>query len=115
MAEERIVLAKELAFAVYDAFPVASGHALVIPRRHVLSFFEMTEQELLILYQLLREMRNRIDRELDPDGYNIGVNNGPAAGQTITHIHVHLIPRYVGDVSAPEGGIRNVIPGRGCY
>jgi diadenosine tetraphosphate (Ap4A) HIT family hydrolase len=103
------------ALAVADGFPVAPGHTLIVSRRHVPDLFELTEPELLGMIGLLREMRNRLLETHCPSGFNLGVNIGAAAGQTIFHVHIHLIPRFAGDVDCPEGGIRNVIPGRGRY
>ena len=115
MPVERVIEGNELAFVVADTFPVSPGHSLVISRRHVEDFFALTETEIVAMNQLLRAARNRLTEDLHPDGFTVGVNVGMAAGQTISHAHVHLIPRYVGDVASPVGGIRNVIPGRGQY
>ncbi|HEY7308067.1 MAG TPA: HIT domain-containing protein [Gemmataceae bacterium] len=115
IAEERIILHSELGFTVFDAIPVSPGHSLVIPRRHVASFFDLTGAEVMALHELLQVMRSYIQQAFSPDGYNIGVNIGRGAGQTVAHAHVHLIPRYLGDVPVPEGGIRNVILGKGRY
>ena len=112
---ERVVDANALAFALLDAYPVAAGHTLLVARRHVADLFELTDEEMAALLDLLRRARRRLDESLQPGGYNIGVNVGSVAGQTIPHVHVHLIPRYPGDVPDPTGGIRNVIPGRGRY
>jgi diadenosine tetraphosphate (Ap4A) HIT family hydrolase len=112
---ERVVDANALAFALQDAYPVAAGHTLLVARRHVADLFELTDEELGALLDLLRRARRRLDESLQPAGYNVGVNVGRAAGQTIGHVHVHLIPRFAGDVSEPEGGVRNVIPGKGMY
>ena len=103
------------AVAIADAFPVSPGHTLVIPKRHGAGFFELTPDEVMAVYKLLGRMKVRLDRDLKPAGYNIGVNIGEAAGQTVMHSHVHLIPRFWGDVSEPRGGVRNVIPGKGSY
>ena len=103
------------AVAIADAFPVSPGHTLVIPKRHGAGFFELTVDEVLAVYGLLGRMKARLDRDLKPAGYNIGINIGEAAGQTVGHLHVHLIPRYCGDVAEPRGGVRNVIPGKGPY
>jgi diadenosine tetraphosphate (Ap4A) HIT family hydrolase len=111
----RIVDANELAVAVEDAFPVAPGHTLVIPRRHVASAFDLTPGEVAAVMELLVRAKARLDGLLRPDGYNVGVNVGRDAGQTVMHAHVHLIPRRVGDVPNPRGGVRNVIPGKGDY
>jgi diadenosine tetraphosphate (Ap4A) HIT family hydrolase len=112
---ERILESNAYALAVADAFPVTPGHTLIIPRRHATSFFELTTDEVLAVHELLCQGKNRLDRTSNPDGYNIGVNVGVTAGQTVMHVHVHLIPRYQGDVDDPRGGVRNVIPGCGRY
>lgn len=115
IATERVVVANSLALATYDNYPVSKGHTLVIPRRHVVSFFDTTHDERLALLKLLDDMKTRLDREHKADGYNIGVNNGAAAGQTVMHLHIHLIPRYKGDRVDPRGGVRWVIPDRARY
>jgi diadenosine tetraphosphate (Ap4A) HIT family hydrolase len=112
---ERILESNAQALAVADAFPVSAGHTLVIPRRHVRSFFELTEDEVAAVHTLLRRMKDRLVKSLNPGGFNIGVNVGAVSGQTVAHAHVHLIPRYAGDVPDPVGGVRNIIPGRGRY
>jgi diadenosine tetraphosphate (Ap4A) HIT family hydrolase len=112
---DRILASSAQALAVADAFPISAGHTLIIPRRHVASFFELTEDEVAAVHDLLRRMKDRLDEALKPGGYNIGVNIGAESGQTIPHVHVHLIPRYPGDVANPVGGVRNIIPGRGRY
>lgn len=109
------VLENELAVAVYDKFPVSTGHMLLIPRRHVTDFFSTTRAERLALDRLLFEARRLIDVTHHPNGYNIGINVGPSAGQTVKHSHVHLIPRYEGDTRDPRGGVRSVIPSRRRY
>src|SRR5687767_10739672 len=109
---EQIVGEHPLVLAARDSYPVSKGHTLIIPRRHVVSFFETTEEERQAMLKLLDEMKARLDREHKPDGYNIGINNGPAAGQTVMHVHMHLIPRYKGDLPDPRGGVRWVIPDR---
>jgi diadenosine tetraphosphate (Ap4A) HIT family hydrolase len=93
----------------YDNHSLSRGHVLVIPRRHVASFFDMTTDEQHAVLSLMNEAKRFIDRKFSPDGYNIGVNVGKAAGQSRMHVHVHLIPRYVGDVPDPKGGIRAVL------
>lgn len=98
----------ELAFAIYDKFPVNKGHALIIPKRHFSSFFEATEEEIKAIYSLLHDVKYIVDREYEPQGYNVGINIGEDAGQTIMHLHVHLIPRYKGDVENPRGGVRKL-------
>jgi len=105
----------ELAFSARDSYPASLGHTLVIPRRHVASFFELTTEEVAACMQLIQEEKKLLDDEFKPDGYNIGVNVGQAAGQSIFHVHIHIIPRYKGDVENPQGGVRHVIPKRGHY
>ena len=105
----------ELALAKRDRFPLTQGHTLIIPRRHVRSFFELTPEEHAAICELIVEAKHVLDLEHKPDGYNIGVNDGAAAGQTIMHLHVHLIPRYLGDTADPRGGIRWIIPERADY
>ncbi len=115
LPEERLLDRNALALAIADAFPVSAGHTLVLPRRHVAGFFELTAEEVTAIHELLCRARDRLDTTHRPAGYNIGVNAGTAAGQTVLHVHVHLIPRYPGDVADPVGGVRNVLPGRGRY
>ncbi len=112
---DRILDDNAHAVAVADAYPVSPGHTLVIPKRHRASFFELSMDEITAVYELLRRMKARLDGTLKPAGYNVGINIGEAAGQTVGHVHVHLIPRFVGDVGEPRGGVRNVIPGKGPY
>lgn len=112
--EEKIV-ETDLFFARFDNFPVVQGHAEIVSKKHVESFFELTEQELSEMYSLITKTKQIIDKKFHPDGYNIGVNEGRTAGRTIDHLHIHLIPRYVGDVENPRGGVRNIIPGKGDY
>jgi len=95
---------------VEDAFPVSPGHTLIIAHRHVPDFFDLTAGELAALHELLRAARLRLNTILRPEGFNVGVNVGPVAGQTVPHAHIHLIPRFAGDVADPTGGVRNVIP-----
>jgi diadenosine tetraphosphate (Ap4A) HIT family hydrolase len=101
-----------LAVAFKDAFPVSPGHALIVPRRHVEGLFDLTAEEQAALWRLLPEVKARLDSRHAPAGYNVGVNVGEAAGQTVPHVHVHLIPRYAGDVEDPRGGVRWVVPPR---
>ena len=105
----------ELAYSARDSYPTSPGHTLVIPRRHVASFFDLTSEEVAACMDLIKDEKKLIDEELNPEGYNIGVNVGPAAGQSIFHVHIHLIPRYKGDVENPQGGVRHVIPNKGHY
>jgi diadenosine tetraphosphate (Ap4A) HIT family hydrolase len=109
------VLANELAFACLDKYPVNAGHLLVVPRRHFASWFDATPAERDALLLLVDAGRAWLDQHHRPDGYNIGINIGEASGQTIPHLHVHLIPRYRGDCANPRGGVRGVIPARQWY
>lgn len=113
--QEEIILKNELAWARYDKYPVSPGHLLIITKRHVADFFDTTIEERRALNDLLEECKKMLDREYSPDGYNIGVNCGTAAGQTIMHLHIHLIPRFRGDIDNPRGGVRGVIPDKRIY
>jgi diadenosine tetraphosphate (Ap4A) HIT family hydrolase len=114
---ERIVAADELCVVIRDAFPISDGHTLVIPRRHVGSFFELTEQEHASALRLLRNAHEQLktSKPAFTSDFNIGINDGPAAGQTVPHVHLHLIPRNAGDVVDARGGVRWVIPQRARY
>lgn len=109
-----VSLDRELAYSARDTYAASPGHTLVIPKRHVASFFELTPEEVAACMDLIREEKKLIDEEFHPDGYNVGVNVGQAAGQSIFHVHIHLIPRYKGDVENPQGGVRHVT-GKGHY
>lgn len=111
----RVLRANERALALRDAFPLSEGHTLVVPVRHAGSLFDLSEEERADVWALVAEVRNGLAGELEPDGFTIGVNDGEAAGQTVSHTHVHVIPRWSGDVPDPAGGIRHVIPGRARY
>ena len=111
----RIILETELVVGLWDGYPVSSGHALVVPRRHVETWFELSADEQAAMISTIDEVRARIEKEHSPDAYNIGVNSGRAAGQTVPHAHVHVIPRYEGDVDDPRGGVRWVIPDKAAY
>lgn len=115
IGDRAVVVESALAFALWDAYPVSPGHVLVVPRRHVASWFDATDEERVALLDLLDEVKAALDAARRPDGYNLGVNLGAAAGQTIPHLHLHVIPRYSGDVEDPTGGVRGVIPGRANY
>lgn len=107
----RILCENNTFFARYDNYPAAAGHVEIVPKRHVVSLFELTDREVLEAYALLGEARSKLIKEHDtPDGYTIGVNEGRAAGQSVEHLHIHLIPRYFGDVKDPRGGIRQAAP-----
>ncbi len=115
MDEARIVLSCPVAIVVRDAYPVSEGHTLIIPKRHIRSWFEANAHEQHALLELLAKSRVALDAEYHPDGYNIGINDGAAAGQTVPHLHMHLIPRYAGDRSDPRGGVRWVLPDKAVY
>ena len=109
------IIENENAFAIYDAFPVSKGHVLVIPKRVVAEIFDLNDEEYSSCFNLVKDVKKILEEKFKPDGFNIGINNGEKAGQTIFHAHIHVIPRYSGDVDNPRGGIRHVIPGKGDY
>lgn len=113
--EERVLDGK-LAFVINDGHPVTQYHSLIVPKRHFASFFEITNEELLEINELIKIRKDQILKS-DPTvvGFNIGINIGEAAGQTVFHLHVHLIPRRIGDVENPRGGVRGVIPEKQKY
>lgn len=111
----RFVLENDQAVVIYDGYPVSPSHSLIIPKRHIGSFFSVTPAEQAALLQLLDEMRHLLVRERNPDGFNIGINDGEAAGQTVGHLHIHLIPRYRGDQPDPRGGVRWLFPDKAVY
>jgi diadenosine tetraphosphate (Ap4A) HIT family hydrolase len=103
------------AYCTRDSYPVSPGHSLIIPLRHCDDFFDLTPEEIKGCLELLVAERNTIEEELKPDGYNVGINVGKAAGQSVFHVHIHLIPRYHGDHSRPQGGVRQIIPDKADY
>ena len=115
LPESRVWFDKGGALVFKDAYPISPGHTLVIPKRHVKSLFELVEDEREDLFQGLSRARNMLLSELRPDGFNIGINDGIAAGQTVFHLHVHLIPRYQGDSVEPRGGVRWIFPDKAKY
>jgi diadenosine tetraphosphate (Ap4A) HIT family hydrolase len=104
-----------LAYATRDSYPASRGHTLIIPLRHCADFFDLSPDEILACLELVAAERNNLKVELSPDGYNVGVNVGRAAGQSIFHVHIHLIPRYEGDHPNPQGGVRHVLPWKAHY
>lgn len=112
---EKIIIENELAFARFDEFPVNPGHMLFMTKRHVKDFFDTTIEEKNAIFELIDRAKEIIDSKYNPSGYNIGMNCGIAAGQSVMHIHVHLIPRYDGDVENPRGGVRGIIPKKQNY
>ena len=113
---DRIVDSNAHAYAVRDRFPVSKYHTLVIPRRHVTTYFELDPAEVCAIHQLLKKQKQSIEQiDTSVSGFNIGMNCGKDSGQTVFHCHVHLIPRRAGDVENPKGGIRHMMPGQGDY
>ena len=106
----RIIDSNERCIVIRDGFPISPGHTLVIPKRHVGSFFDLTREERDALMALLDSSKESLDAEYKPAAYNIGINDGPAAGQTVPHVHIHLIPRFEGDCDDPRGGVRWIMP-----
>jgi diadenosine tetraphosphate (Ap4A) HIT family hydrolase len=108
-SQERPILVENRLFvAVADNYPVSQGHTLVLPRQHVTAVSDLGSEEMVALGEILKLVQERLNLEFAPDGYNIGINEGEAAGQTRSHLHIHVIPRYSGDVEEPRGGIRNI-------
>lgn len=110
-----IIAENDLFYARWDNFPVSKGHSELVPKKHIESFFELDNDELIKLYDLIKKVKKIIKNKYHPDAFNIGINDGEEAGRTIHHLHVHLIPRYKGDVENPRGGVRHIIPGKGNY
>lgn len=115
LPEQRIIASNVHGLVIRDGFPISDGHTLIIPRRHVGSFFEISEAERIGLLGLLDDAKRTLDVAFSPNGYNIGINDGAAAGQTVPHLHIHLIPRYSGDQKDPRGGVRWIFPGKADY
>jgi diadenosine tetraphosphate (Ap4A) HIT family hydrolase len=115
LAEGQLVAGNDLAAAFFDAFPVNPGHCLIVPRRHESDFIALTREEQDAVWALVSQVRLHIETDHRPDGYNIGINVGKTAGQTVAHAHLHVIPRYRGDVADARGGVRWVIPARAAY
>lgn len=112
---EEIIAETEHAVLITDSYPVSKGHCLIIPRRHIKTFFECSEAENREFRELTLIAKKHIDEKYSPDGYNIGCNNGLSAGQSVFHLHIHIIPRYEGDVENPKGGVRWVVPENSQY
>ena len=115
LAAADIVAENAFHVVIRDRFPVSLGHSLLIPKRHVASLFELTAEEFNALHELLHLTKQQLDTQHQPAGYNIGVNVGAAAGQTVFHLHVHVMPRYVGDQEDPRGGVRWIFPEKAVY
>lgn len=113
--ELKIELENNLALAFYDKYPVQTGHLLIIPKEHVETYFDASMDQIIAIHALIIEGKELLAEKFSPDGYNIGINVGAYGGQTVNHLHVHLIPRYKGDMEDPRGGIRNAIPNLVAY
>lgn len=114
-SERELVVESATAYSIYDKFPVSNGHTLIIPKKHCADYFELTFREQSACMFMLNTVKQILKKKFNPDGFNIGANVNEAAGQTIFHAHIHLIPRYNRDVKNPRGGIRNIIPTKGDY
>lgn len=110
-----LVYESDLTFISQDRYPVSPGHTLIVPKRHVPNYFDCTKHEVTELWDSVNLAKEMIEKNYKPDSYNIGINVSKAAGQSVPHTHIHLIPRYEGDVSDPRGGVRSVIPGKRTY
>lgn len=105
----------DIALVLWDTYPISKGHSLIIPMQHVASVYELSAEDQTVLWSMVAEARQRLIKDLNPDGFNIGLNDGVAAGQTVPHAHIHLIPRYEGDVADPRGGVRWILPDKAKY
>ncbi|MEN3323744.1 bifunctional class I SAM-dependent methyltransferase/HIT family protein [Mariniflexile soesokkakense] len=114
-SEGELIVESATAYAIYDKFPVNDGHALIIPKRHSADYFDLTFKEQAACMFMLNKVKEIVSAKLNPDGFNVGINVGEKAGQTVGHVHIHLIPRYNGDVEEPRGGVRGVIPNKQKY
>ena len=112
---KQFLIENDLAVAFYDSYPVSDGHALIIPKRHAETYFDLSEEEIKAMLSLSKEMKKIIDDKYHPDGYNVGFNVNIAGGQTVFHAHMHIIPRYKGDIENPRGGIRKIIKTKTNY
>lgn len=115
ITKDHVLLENDSGFLISDGFPVSPGHSLIIPRDHYADFFEIPETVRTDLFRLVDEGKRMLGSSLDADGYNIGINSGLAAGQTVPHLHIHLIPRFSGDQEDPRGGIRWIFPDKARY
>ena len=115
LEKSRIRMESEFAVALLDGFPVTQGHTLIVPKRHVASLFELSEEEQAAIWNLVAQVHVSLVAELRPDGFNVGLNDGTAAGQTVMHAHIHIIPRRKGDTADPRGGVRWIMPDKARY
>ena len=109
------MLENEVGFVIYDGYPVSKGHCLIVPHRVYSDYFESTNEEVIGLQKLVLETKKLLDEKFQPDGFNVGINSGESGGQTVPDVHIHLIPRYKGDMENPRGGVRGVIPSKQKY
>ncbi len=115
IASEKMIAQDSLTFTVRDTLPVSPGHTLILPKRHIASIFEATKEEVAALWEAVQQARAQLLKEFSPDGFNIGINDGLVSGQTILHLHIHIIPRFKGDMPDPRGGIRWIFPDKAKY
>ena len=111
----KIWISNKCGIALRDGFPISPGHTLIVPKQHVRSLFDLPTEIQQSIWELVAVVRSSLTQELHPDGFNVGLNDGSAAGQTIMHAHIHVIPRYKGDVADPRGGVRWIIPNKAAY
>ncbi len=114
-AQRELILESATAFAIFDKFPVNNGHSLIIPKKHCSDYFELSFKEQSACWFMLNKVKEILKKKFNPDGFNVGININESAGQTVPHVHIHLIPRYKGDVENPRGGVRGVIPEKRNY
>ena len=114
-SERVMILDNDAVYSTYDKFSVSEGHTLIIPKRHCSCYFDLTNEEQISCWKMVNDVKAILQEKYNPDGFNVGINVTKAAGQTISHVHIHLFPRYTGDVKNPEGGVRGVLPERRMY
>lgn len=114
-SQHELVTESATFFAIYDKYPVSRGHVLIVPKRLISDFFDLNNHEVMAANFMIKRVKEILDKKYKPDGFNIGININKAGGQTINHVHIHLIPRYIGDIEDPRGGIRGVIPSKKIY
>ena len=113
--EDKIIAKNKFSYAIYDKYPVNKGHILIISKEHICDYFDASTEVREAIFNLMEDCKSLLNNKYNPDGYNIGFNCGKEAGQTIMHLHLHLIPRYEGDIEDPTGGVRGVIPEKRVY
>jgi len=114
-SERELLLESATAYAMFDKFPVSKGHTLIIPKKHCADYFELSFKEQSACWFMLNKIKEILKEKLNPDGFNVGINIGESAGQTVSHVHIHLIPRFIGDVKEPRGVVRGIISGKKNY